>query len=281
MSDDVQDSNIEITVDEPAGDKLAELGLEEKDVPSVAAKEEAPAPKGYIEDREEFERLHPGRTWIPKEEYQRNAPLFENISSLKKTVKEQQKQMELLVNHTKQVREASLQAELQRVAYERQEAILQGDVDRVNEADRKLYQVAQQQSAQMEAHNSNPAATPEAQSFLERNKTWFNQSTPENASMAKTALGLDEWVEHNKPHFTNSEKLEFVEAKIKELYPHRFSKVDPVKASKVSGVRRGESSEASTEMRLTPDEFKVYKIYQKLGYTKSEFLKELKKTREV
>ena len=71
-----------------------------------------------------------------------------------------------------------------------------------------------------------PEVDPEVVSFGERNKHWFNETSPENSKMKAAAEAVDKFLAQashiDGKQLNYKEHLTAIESEVKRLFPHRF-----------------------------------------------------------
>jgi len=183
--------------------------------------------------------------WRPAQEWVARGPLMDKISDRNKEIKQLRKSVETLtklaVNQTKLLNEPKIE----NLRQKKIEAIQEGDVENAERYE-AAYNKAQAEAAQITAEtapqNSTPDLAPEVYEFAARNKSWFNQDTPQNIQMARFAEGIEATLTHTRPELSVSDRLNETEKLVKQQFPHRFENPNrnkqPVVEGRTQAVRR-------------------------------------------
>ncbi len=202
-----------------------EVPVVEVEVPSNLSEEETVAfNKGWSPDREAFEAAHPGKRWIPADRFLDAEQMIGSIIELKKELKEQARVSKELVAHNHRLAEQKRMNELNAIEARKLEAVEIGDVDEYKRA-QAAYDATYRAPLVVPQNTATaPTAAEKASlnAFVERNKTWCNKDTPENARMTEAADGVYTLLEQEFPGKSTTEYLLMTEQKIKTLFAHRF-----------------------------------------------------------
>jgi hypothetical protein len=190
------------------------------------------------------------KNWRSAEEYVVRTPLLEQIAEQRKEIKALQRNFDTVTMIAKKQMELAMQPTFEKIKEQKTSAIESGDVAAVEryEADyNKAKQDFDKLMTETETVNNNNQANdpkdlpPEVIAFTERNKSWWNANTPENAAMSAFAIKVEENLALTQPNLSITERLVATERAIKEQFSHRFenpnrkkpqaveSKTNPVK----------------------------------------------------
>lgn len=266
-----------------------EVGVGEEQLDSVETSNETPQTKepSTIEKR----ALEMG--WRPKEEFDgdeedfidatefvRRKPLFEKIDSVGKELRETRKALKALQEHHARVKEAEFKHALEQLRKEKKDALENGDADRLIEideqiADAKVRQVQEEKELRQEA----AAPHPNFISWVQKN-TWYK----EDAELKVLADQVGAAYAVANPDVAPDKVLDYVEKRIKRLYPDKFRNPNKDRPTAVE-VRTSTPAIKSKEdddsnYPLTDDERKVMMSFVRQGImTKSDYIKDLKRVK--
>lgn len=199
------------------------------------------------------------------EQFVKDGSFFRKIDELKKQLDQQSEAMKLIVEHNKQKEIDAYKKGIDEALARRRAAVEVGDVEEFNKADAELQDLNKKApstgtiapNAPVQQH---PEVTKELTDFIEQNKSWFNNQTPENERMVVEADGLYELEKKYNPHLSQKEILEVVLNKVKALHPDRFENPNKERAPKVSGNTGVAKSGSKTDYKLTPRQQKIFEM---------------------
>lgn len=185
-------------------------------VQAAASKQEVPVTdfarsKGHI-SREEWERQgrDPG-LYIDEETWVKNYTWLNQINQLKKEASEQKKALEYLVEQNKKAEQLGRQKVIEELKKQQIEAAASGDVEKVTKITEQL--VEEQKKP---AHTESVDVA--VKSFTERNKSWFNDSTPENIAAKAYAIAREDSIAKAHPDIPVAARLKMVEDEVKSKF---------------------------------------------------------------
>lgn len=187
--------------------------------------------------------------WTSAEEYLNRSSMTEKLSHRGKELKAMRRAQEDLTNLVKKQAEMINNEKMQRTLEQKRDAIEQGDVQGVEKYEQQHAELKKEHEeisnvGKKEAVNG---LEPEVSDFVDRNKDWFNQSTPENSSMAAYATGLDTKLTSEHPEWSLGYRLSQVETMTKSYYG---GKSEPTRQNRPAAVE-------SKTARVTKDPRKI------------------------
>lgn len=211
-----------------------------------------------------------GKKWRDADEFNDRGELFAKIEELNRKSKTAQKALNELSEHHKKVREVEFQRALTHLKQQKKTALEEGDADALIEIDEKIAdaKLAQRQVAA----TVQTSVPPELEEFAARNK-WY--STDQEMTQEADALGVA-YATRNRG-VPPSEVFEYVEKRIKALYPEKFKNPNRPKTGVVDSSTSTESPRASGGFKLTDEQERVARNFAKSGVmTRDEYIKDLK-----
>lgn len=167
--------------------------------------------------------------WRPKEDFLgkdedfvdsatfiKTKPLIDKLSGLKKVLKDQQRAIDHLVVHNKQVEELTIKSTIEKLKRDQNRAAIEGNTTAVAQYTDEIIKL------QAPVQPSPQGQQAETQNFVARNSSWFNTETEENARMRDYAILEDTALLRTNPSLSISERYAKVEAKIQKEFPKRF-----------------------------------------------------------
>lgn len=156
------------------------------------------------------------RKWVEARVWVENKPLVDQVRAHKQTVREQQKTIEALNRHYKQVHETAYRKALADLDQQKQTAVLEQDVDKVRELDQ---QIAQTQVEQIKTQ-------PVAQNTVDPAYTdWIsaNKQIRDDAELWTFACAYEAQLSTTRPDLDLEARLEKVEAATRKAHPEKFA----------------------------------------------------------
>lgn len=224
------------------------------------------------------------------EQFVKDGSFFKKIDSLKKENEEIKRILTQQSEHALKVEQAAYEKAIRDLELKKIEAVAQADIEAYQEADIRQRQEHQRfQESQVPAKPTQTQEhSKEVMDFVERNKSWFNNDTPENKLMATAADGLCNLValeaEAKGEKIDINEQLHRVEERIKRLYPEKFVNEAKMKPKSVasSTVSSGESPKTLAN-RLSSRQKQFIKQAREYGskLTEEQYAKQLELTGEL
>ncbi len=196
-----------------------------------------------VEEVSEQDRSALAKGWKPKELFEgdpkdwrdsktflEKGELLDAIHSLKKQSKEHKDTIEKLLEQQSKIAESSYKKALEDIQTKHREAVQIGDTEAAGKAALEMIELSKQEVKPSGASNSDIA------DFIDRNKSWFNYNSPENASMTVYADKLEQQIRGNNPHFSQVQVLDLVEKDIKNKFASHF-RVDSKDVAAVSAPK--------------------------------------------
>src|SRR5258708_3374094 len=187
----------EITAESLSAEVQVVTGSETETASSSTPELSEPERKAYEmgwRPKEEYQGQH----FVPAEEYINRAPLFERIERQSKEIRDLKDLVKQSTTYLTTLRKDAYEKAIQDLEKQQKVAEDSGDIQQFKMASIE----AQSLKSKMQSDPMNqdqPSQVPqevhtEALSFIERNKTWYNNSTPENKLMVDTATQIEQLV---------------------------------------------------------------------------------------
>lgn len=229
-------------------------------------------PKSEFEgDEEDF---------IDAVEFVRRKPLFEKIDNVGKELRETRKALKALQAHHEKVKEAEFQKALKSLREEKKAALESGDADALIAIDDQIADAkAQEAVARSQQQQQAAAPHPNFVQWVSRNP-WYKT----NAELTVLADQIGTAHAASNPELDPDSILQYVEKRIKKLYPEQFTNPNKSRPSAVEGGTSTPSkkpAESDSNYPLTDDERKVMMTFVRQGImTKEEYIRDLKSVKE-
>ena len=200
-------------------------------------------------------------------EFNRRAPLFEKISAQNRKLKDLERQVNALANHTKTVEQKTREKVLNELKNKQREAVETGDTDAFDKAEEQIKALDEDEGFKEPVQ---PEIPKPIQDFAARNE-WFEKDEDMTTfAVAKVQTLAAQGVPLEKA-------LEMAETKVKELFPQKFKTPENPNKSKPQRTMSGNNQQSSNKMTmasLTPEQKHVW--YALKGtMTEKEFLDQL------
>lgn len=211
-----------------------------------------------------------GKKWRDADEFNDRGELFAKIEELNRKSKTAQRALNELSEHHKKVREVEFQRALTHLKQQKKTALEEGDADALIEIDEKIAdtKLAQRQVTAV----AQAVVPPELEEFAARNK-WYSK----NQEMTQEADALGVAYAQRNRGVPPSEVFEYVEKRIKALFPEEFKNPNRPKTGVVDSSTSTESTRARGGFTLTDEQERVARNFVKSGImTRDEYIKELK-----
>lgn len=299
FEDTEQEENIDVkvksesSVDEDSSELISEdsqasstTETEETSKPTLTVEDEA-RESGWTSKQEWVESGKDPKAWKTADQYVKDGSFFKKIDAQKKEIQELKNLMKQQIEHNKKVEKAAYEKALKEVQQEKLQKVSEGDTEGFRLAEQKEEALKEQFTQPTETQQA-PELTDEVKSFVDRNKSWFNMNTEENAEMARAADLIDKFIDEQAKQkgktLTQTEQLSMVEERIKKLYPHRFENPNLKKPSTVAKSTSGYSGDnKGITAKLTKRQLDYVKQAQRHGLNISveEYAKQLKLTGDL
>lgn len=152
--------------------------------------------KEFIERGEFFDRIH--------------KLSYEN-KDIKKTLSNVQELMRHQAEHVRQ-------QTIKELTQQKLEAMQSGDFERAENINDEIFKHRVEKIEPRENSQSNP----DVQDWLEQNKSWFNDDTPENMEMRELAVKFENWLVNKHPGISAHESLAKTREHIIKKFPSQF-----------------------------------------------------------
>lgn len=188
--------------------------------------------------------------WVGAEEFIKRQPLFDKIKTQNKRLKELEKTVEALGKHYQTNIQQAKEKAIADLKSERREAIELGEVDRVEQIDKRIEDV----------HKiPDPVAPPpvlasEIEQFVEEQRDWFNK----DQEMTQFAISFNEAYLKTHPGDLGKSLDETLKA-VKRAYPEKFANQRRTAPPSVEGAAVSTKTDSKYSVsRLTHEQKLVY-----------------------
>ena len=186
----------------------------------ISKYEEAALAKGwkpkdnFVGDPEEFRSA---KDWLERGE------LLDTIHSLNRKVQEQKEAVDHLAEFNKKIEVITREKLLSELESKHRAAVEVGDVDAAAAVAKDMVKAHSDLPMFKEPAVAAPIIPEEVQSFVNRNASWFNDSTAENAAMKAFALRRDAEIAAANPGIAAKDAMALVESDVKKIFAHKFA----------------------------------------------------------
>lgn len=245
--------------------------------PQLTGIEQEALAQGWV-PKEEFQG-DPSR-WVDAGEFVRRGELFSKIEAQKRDLKRTQEDIQALKQHLAAVKEGEYKRALATLRAERNEAIGEGDYDKVTKLEEKMDAVKEEAQKAVEqiktVTQEAQQVAPEFARWVERN-SWY-ASQPHMKTFADTVgirlaqMGMDP-----------AEVLKKVELEVRKEFPNKFQNPNQQRASAVEGGSSKPTSKVSSaSFELTEQETRIMNnLVRSKTMTKEQYIADLKAIKGV
>lgn len=265
-------------LDDPEEPVVAEVAKELENVEIVDEDKSTPEEKAAaaaIGWKDDPANVDPNKTFVSAKEFLARKDLVHEKNKFEKETKELRDKLKALEEKVHLVESKTINDSVEALNKQRLEAMSVGDTDAFIEADKKYQELIAKKPEPIKEVEETP---PEAKAFAERNSSWFNDD-PVNAHLVAIAeLADKELVKY--PHFSKEQAYNYIENRVKEVFPDKFKEKKPVAA--VNPVEaKHTASPSAKEKRYIDLSFEEKDVYSKIkeldaNYTVEQFLDDLK-----
>jgi hypothetical protein len=217
--------------------------------------------------------------FIDATEFVRRKPLFEKIDVVGRELRETKKALRALQAHHEKVKEAEYKHALDALRTEKKAALESGDADALIKIDEQISD-AKAAEAVLRSQQTTQVNTPHPGfiKWTERNK-WYKTDNELTgvADQVGTAYAAA------NPDKDPDEVLDYVEKRVRKLYPEKFSNPNKTRPSTVEGSQTTPSRTQETDILnypLTDDERRVMMTFVRQGImSKEQYIKDLKQVK--
>lgn len=229
MSDDYK-----MPTDEEVAALMKEAGIETVDQPQKEDQEVTKSEE--VKEHSDVEKQALEMGWNPEgsksaEEWVKNAPLFEKLHKQSNKIKNLEKKFNEAIKHIGSLRKAGYQNEYDKLKQARDDAIVMSDVESVNKFDDKLYDLKAKMDAEVK-ETSSSEATPEAQEFVDKYSTLFQDDSPQAVKIQNYVRAQDMAIAALE--YEPKDHIKELEDRMLEKFPSYFG----VKAEKAEKKER-------------------------------------------
>jgi hypothetical protein len=227
--------------------------------------------------------------WRPKEEFEgdpddfidatefvRRKPLFEKIDVVGRELRETKKALRALQAHHEKVKEAEYKHALDALRAEKRAALESGDADALIKIDDQIAD-AKAAEAVLKAQQTQVTTAPHPGfvKWVDRNK-WYGT----DAELRTFADQVGTSYAAANPDKDPDTILDYVEKRVRKLYPEKFSNPNKTRPSSVEGSQTTPSRTNESDILnypLTDDERRVMMTFVRQGIlSKEDYIKQLK-----
>lgn len=203
------------------------------------------------EDLSDIEKEAMEKGWAPKKEFKgpedRWATAREFVDRMKMMEKIDNQRKEL--NDLKKLNQETLfllkkngketaEGRLTELLKQKHQAIEEQDIEKAEEYERKYNEAKTEVEGFKDLEikqQANSAIPPEAEKFMERNKKWFNDESPESSAMKGYAMQVELSLMKQYPGWEIGTRLDEVERQVKSFFHDKFENPKRDKAVAVEG----------------------------------------------
>lgn len=208
-----------------------EVDTKDTEVVETTEQEQIARAQGWKPKEEAADLVEAGK-WVNYDEFNRRKEFFDAIHKVNQKNKRLEEQLNALNEHHLKVKEAAIKQAREELLNEKRAAAKDNDLERIVEIDERLSELNAQPAP---TAPSNPAAHPEMDAFVQKNK-WY----VEDEDLQAFANGYGAKLERENPNMATSEVLAAVEKKVKDTFPNKFgSTTTTQRVSSVSPSRPG------------------------------------------
>jgi len=213
------------------------------------------------------------RKWVPAEVWAANQPLVDQVRSHKRQVRDLQRSVATMAEHHKKVHELAYKQAYETLQAQRDQAVLNQDVQLVRQYDEKI-----QQTRDEEIRTKPQVPTTVDPAALQ----WANEH-PEvmnDPTLRAEAVLFDNMLMQTQPEMEIEDRLEKVEQRLHVLYPEKFRnqrRERPAQVDVGAPATNGNGNRRHLSVAdLTPEEQSVHNLLVRTGaMTSADYLKDL------
>jgi hypothetical protein len=236
---------------------------------------------------------HEGKTFVPAEEYVNRAPLFQRIEQQNRELKELKNLQKQMAQHMSAVRKESYEQALKDLENKKLQAVDSGDRVTYEQAESQAVAIRTKMASDpITTHLENkPEISQETLEWVNKNNTWYNDSTIENRKMKAAAEAIDTFLtnqaridqntaNNEMPNINLKEHFKAVEKEVERLFPHRFKNMNREQPNSVGKSTTGTSGSITNTglvSRLTQNQRLLGERFQKSNpeYTLEKYAADL------
>lgn len=221
-------------------------------VPEISEAEKQARALGWKSKEERVAEGKDNQHYVEPEEYVRRQPLFERIERQNKEVRELKERQRQYDQNLAQVRRESYEQALRDLEDKRERAVEEANSIEFRRLDAQHRQLNQQmQQDPIVNRPQTPEINQEVLDFANKNSTWYNDSTIENAKMKTIADATDQALTRvaklDNRQVNVREHLASIESEVKRLFPHRFEQPKTTTTTPVPTVGKSTSVNRDTK----------------------------------
>lgn len=219
----------------------------------------------------------PEDQWIDAREFLGRQPLYDQIHALKRTITKQgekfQNEMSQISDHFAKMQKVEYEKALKQLKAEKRIALEERDIAAVETINDEIKEVEEE----FKAKQAETPKVTKADTSIEFNEwratnQWFDQ----DKELQREAISIGTGYAINNPNLQQSDVLEYVEKRIRKIYPEKFEKKETKKMtdnsveSGVGSPRPSTRSKGLTKNDLSSEELQVMNTLVKRGVFKDK-----------
>lgn len=221
-------------------------------------------------------------TFVDAKEFVGRKPLFDKIESVSREAKATRKALEALQTHYTKVKETEFKNALKELKATRNQALVDGDVDKFNAIENEVESLNTEKEQFIEQQKKiqvdEPQIHPEFASWVARNP-WYESQPHMHAFAEQVGARLQGAVRAGT--MTPQQVLKEIEKSVREEFPNRFRNANKDKPGTVESSTRSASKGSSAEPELSDIERNIMNTLVRGGHmTKEKYLADLKQVKE-
>ncbi len=233
--------------------------------------------------REEF--FGDEEDFVDAKEFVGRKPLFDKIDSVTRESKATRKALEAMTAHYTKVKEVEFQRALKELKATRNQALVEGDVDKFNAIEEDIENINEakeqfnKEQETLKVVEERDTVHPDFAQWKARNP-WYESQPHMHAFAEQVGSRFASSVRAGT--MTPQQVLKEIEKAVREEFPNRFRNPNKDKPGSVEGTsRKGNNQGASAEPELTDQERTIMNTLVRGGHiTKEKYLADLKQIKE-
>lgn len=208
--------------------------------------------------------------WVDAKEFVRRAPLYDRLKTQGKKLKEMDKALHDLSNHSRKIEEIAYSRAIADLQKEKRQAVEEADPVRVAEIDQELDKIRKEKPAEQPQNQIHPAVS---EWLGKRENQWFHDN-PEMRSFAEAAHNA---VFARNPNMDMDESLAEVNKMVRRAFPDKFTNPARAAAAPVETSSSAPAGKKSFALRdLNDEQRKIAERFDRMGIMKKDdYIKQL------
>lgn len=220
---------------------------------------------------------HKGDKFVSAKEFVERGSFFKKIDSQNKKIDDLVYTVKELAEHNKKVESAAYNKGIQDALVRQREAVINGDLEEFDRASRDINTI---NTAAPPPKSTEAPLSSDAKEFIDKNKSWFNQETPENAEMFKFAVVYGDALQKANPNLSDAQVIKELESVVKMKFPTRFENPNINRPASVGVSTKSKGELVGLAAKLTSRQKEFFKNAKSYGLdlTMEDYAKQLKLT---